>query len=154
MVVADTSSVNYAILIGEIEILQQLYGVIAIAEAVLKELSHPKAPEKVRTWIANHPAWLEVHSVVSNLDPTLAHLGNGEREAIILAELLGATLLMDERDGRIQARRRGLPLTGLIGALLDASERGLTDLPQALARLQHTTFHLSRRLVSRLLKKS
>jgi predicted nucleic acid-binding protein len=43
-----------------------------------------------------------------------------------------------------------LPLTGLIGVLLDADARGLIDLPQALARLQGTTFHLSPALVKRL----
>jgi predicted nucleic acid-binding protein len=92
--------------------------------------------------------------VAPNLDPTLAQLGCGEREAIILAEFLGVTLLMDERDGRIEARRRGLPLTGLIGALCDAGERGLTDLPQALAKLQQTTFHLSPKLMSKLLMRA
>ena len=117
---------------------------------MLRELSHPKTPEKVKGWVANRPAWLVVHSVPPNPDPTLAHLGSGECEAIILAELLGVTLLMDERDGRVEARRRGLQLTGLIGALLDAGERGLTDLAQALAKLQGTTFHLSPKLMSKL----
>jgi predicted nucleic acid-binding protein len=128
MVVADASSVNYAILIGEIGIFQQLYETVAIPGAVLAELNHPKTPENVRNWIANIPQWLQVHSVPPNFDATLAHLGDGEREAIVLAESLGATLIMDERDGRVEAARRGLPLTGLIGALLDAGERGLIDL--------------------------
>ena len=123
---------------------------MAIPGAVLAELNHPKTPETVKTWIAKIPQWLEVHSVPLSLDATLAHLGDGEREAIVLAESLGATLIMDERDGRVEAARRGLALTGLIGTLLDAGERGLVDLPQALARLQGTTFHLSPALVKRL----
>ena len=75
--VADTSSVNYAILIGEIEIFQLLYETVAIPGAVLAELSHVKAPEKVRNWIANIPLWLEVHSVSPSFDATLAHLDHG-----------------------------------------------------------------------------
>jgi predicted nucleic acid-binding protein len=126
MVVADTSSVNYAILIGEIGIFQQLYGTVAIPGAVLAELNHPKTPETVKTWIAKIPQWLEVHSVPLSLDATLAHLRDGEREAIVLAESLGATLIMDERDGRVEDARRGLALTGLIGTLLDAGERDLS----------------------------
>ena len=153
MVVADTSSVNYAILIDEIELLNQLYGVIVIPVAVVNELSNPRAPEKVRNWMATVPAWIEVRSVARNRDPSLAHLGQGECEAIMLAQLLGTTLLMDERDGRAEARRRGLSLTGLVGALRDASERGLTDLAQALMKLQQTTFHLSPRLVKQLVEK-
>jgi predicted nucleic acid-binding protein len=153
MVVADTSSVNYAILIGEIEIFQELYETVAVPGAVLTELNHSKAPENVRNWIANIPQWLQVHSIPPNFDATLAHLGNGERESIVLAESLGATLIMDERDGRVEAARRGLPLTGLIGALLDASGRGLIDLPQALGKLEQTTFHLSPRLMRQLLER-
>jgi predicted nucleic acid-binding protein len=95
MVVADTSSVNYAILIGEIEIFQQLYETVAIPGAVLVELNHPKTPETVRNWIANIPQWFQVHSVPPNFGAMSAHLGNGERESIVLAESLRATLIMD-----------------------------------------------------------
>jgi predicted nucleic acid-binding protein len=153
MVVADTSSVNYAILIDEIEVLHELYGTIAIPGAVLSELRNPRTPKKVSSWIEKRPQWLEVHEIAS-VDATPAHLGGGEREAIALAERFGQTLLMDERDGRAEAKQRGLPLTGLIGALMDASNRGLTDLPKALAKLQQTSFHLSPRLLRELLGKT
>ena len=154
MVVADTSSVNYAILIDEIEVLHQLYGTISIPPAVRSELSNSRAPEKVRNWIANSPAWIVIRSADSHPGQTLLHLGPGEREAIILAEHLGVTLLIDEFDGRAEARHRGLPVTGLVGALRDAGERGLTDFKQSLLKLQQTTFRLSPGLVKRLLDKT
>lgn len=44
IVVADTSPINYLILIRQINLLQQLYAQILIPSAVLKELKHPAAP--------------------------------------------------------------------------------------------------------------
>jgi len=69
-----------------------------------------------------------------------------------LAGQLQVTLLMDETDGRAEARRRGLPVTGLLGALADAGEQGLTDFRGALARLRKTTFRLSPKLYRALME--
>jgi predicted nucleic acid-binding protein len=150
-IVADTSSLNYAVLIGESETLHRLYGRVVIPEAVFRELKSLQAPEPVRTWIASPPEWLDVQSTPAASDAALTSLGPGEREAIALAEQLGVTLLMDESDGRREARRRSVPVTGLLGALRDAGDRGLTDFPQALARLRKTTFRLSPKLFQSLM---
>lgn len=146
-VVSDTSCINYAVLIGETGVLHQLYGRVIIPPAVLRELQSARTPEPVRNWVANRPAWLEVWSTPTKPDPGLKHLGPGERDAIAIAEQFGFMLLIDERDGRAEARRRNLNVTGLLGALRDAGERGLTDAGQALARLQKTTFRLSPKLL-------
>lgn len=85
IVVADTSPLNYLILIDEVELLPVLFGKVLVPQAVFQELAHPKAPLKVREWIVRLPAWLEVHTVVSNAGPALMKLDLGEREAIQLA---------------------------------------------------------------------
>lgn len=54
IVIADTSPLNYLVLIGEAEMLRRLYGRVVIPEAVLRELQNRKAPAKVADWIA-HP---------------------------------------------------------------------------------------------------
>lgn len=59
IVVADTTPVNYLILIGEIDVLAKLYGRVVIPPAVHDELTCSRAPESVRGWIAQPPAWLE-----------------------------------------------------------------------------------------------
>jgi len=59
IVVADTSPINYLVLIREIEILPRLYGKVVIPQTVREELLRPIAPEIVRTWTAQAPAWLE-----------------------------------------------------------------------------------------------
>ena len=68
-------------------------------------------------------------------------LGDGEREAIVLAQELHAEIVfIDEGGGRREAQRRVLTMTGTLGVLERAAIQGLIDLPRALARLQTTTF--------------
>jgi len=67
VVVADTSPINYLILIAQIELLKQLYTRILIPPAVVAELKHPIAPKPVRDWADNAPEWVEVLSPKSRL---------------------------------------------------------------------------------------
>ena len=49
IVVADTTPINYLILIGETEVLPKLYGRVVIPPAVHEELTNSRAPASVRT---------------------------------------------------------------------------------------------------------
>jgi predicted nucleic acid-binding protein len=60
VIVADTSPINYLVLIEQIDILPRLYMRVLIPPAVLDELKHAAAPSQVRKWTESHPAWLEV----------------------------------------------------------------------------------------------
>jgi predicted nucleic acid-binding protein len=60
IVVADSSPLNYLVLIGEADVLYRLYGHVLIPQAVLSELQHPGAPAAVVEWIKGCPAWLEI----------------------------------------------------------------------------------------------
>jgi predicted nucleic acid-binding protein len=75
VVVADTSPINYLVLIGQIDLLTRLYTRILIPPAVLAELKHPLAPKPVRDWACDTPKWLEVLSPKDSL--TLAQLDLG-----------------------------------------------------------------------------
>ena len=86
IVVADTTPINYLILIEEIHVLPALYGRVVIPPGVHGELAHPRAPEKVRKWIEQPPHWLEVVTPRTAFDEQLATLDPGEQEAIALAE--------------------------------------------------------------------
>lgn len=100
------------------------------------------APAAVRDWILDPPAWLKKHPDPPG-DPTLAYLGKGESAALSLAQVLAADrLLIDDRAGRIEAERRHLPATGLLGVLADAHVAGLLSLNEALRRLRGTSFRL------------
>jgi len=152
IVIADTSPVNYLVLIQEIDLLPQLFGQVLIPPAVFDELNDPLTPDQVRTWLASASSWLQVRPLQSQPDPELDYLDDGEREAIALAEELKADqLLLDETDARKEAARRKLPFIGTLGILRDAAERNLISLPSALARLQQTTFYADPALIQFLL---
>jgi predicted nucleic acid-binding protein len=141
VIISNTTPINYLVLIDYITVLHHLYAHIIIPQAVFGELQGAGTPTKVKEWVAAHPAWLEVCTVSVPLDPSLAFLDVGEREAIHLAkELRADALIIDEPDGREAAQRQGLRVIGTLRVLYDAAEAGLCDLEQAYERLQQTTF--------------
>jgi len=70
-----------------------LYGRVIIPQAVLSELQARATPPKVKAWIGKRPDWLEVNRASFAIDPGLARLDQGEHDAIVLAQKLGADLV-------------------------------------------------------------
>ncbi len=134
LVIADTSPINYLVQIEYIDLLTRMFERIVLPTAVQSELSSPRAPLPVRRWIAAPPVWLEIHDTAGL--PQVSGLDDGETAAIALAESLHADLLLiDERDGAYIARSRGLRVTGTLGVLDRAADRGLVNFSQALKKL-------------------
>ena len=142
LVVADTSPLNYLVLIGQVEILPALFEKVFVPQIVRNELRHDEAPERVRRWIGEPPSWLEIAAEEHvGDDPDLRHLDDGEPAAILLAVRIGAELLLiDDRDGVIAARSRGFAVTGTLGLLDLAAGRGMIRLNDAVERLKKTSF--------------
>ena len=152
IVVADTSPINYLVLIKEIHILPRMYGEVVIPRAVQEELLRPTAPEIVRAWITAAPAWLEIRTPTSAPDSSLAKLDAGERDAIMLAiELQADQLIVDDREGRKRAEERRIPVMGTLGVLKEAATLGLLDLRASVERLQNTSFHIAPEVLRSLL---
>jgi len=152
IIVADTSPINYLLLIGQVHLLPQLFQQIIIPDVVRDEMLDPDAPVPLQQWIANSPSWLTVQPV-PKVDPTLNTLDPGEQAAITLAQTLSADLLIiDERLGRSVASKRGIPIIGTIGILDDAASQGLIDLEDAINQLKQTNFRISRRIIQTLLE--
>jgi predicted nucleic acid-binding protein len=153
LVVADTSPLNYLVLLQQETLLPTLYARVVIPPAVQVELQRSRTPAAVRQWMAHPPAWLTVQQPQQPLSVRqFPRLDDGELEAIPLAEELHAAfLLMDEVDGREEALRRAIPVTGTLGVLETAAIRGLIDLPLVLAQLWATTFYASQRLYEEVL---
>jgi predicted nucleic acid-binding protein len=153
IVISDTSPINYLILIECVNVLPDLYGRVVIPEGVFEELQRQSTPQVVREWIAAIPTWLEVRQAHVPIAAELELLGIGERQAICLAQELGAAaIIIDEEKGRKEARRRGLSVIGLLGVLRDAATRDLVQLQPALARLRETNFRVSDQLIESLLR--
>ncbi|MBV9404548.1 MAG: DUF3368 domain-containing protein, partial [Acidobacteriaceae bacterium] len=93
-------------------------------------------------------AWCEIRPDPP-ADPSLAFLDPGERAAIRLAMAVHADrLLIDEMEGRAEARRRHLLVTGTVGVLASAHLAGLLDFEQAVARLRETNFYIADEVIA------
>ena len=153
IVVADTSPLNYLVLIGHIEILPYFYQRVLVPASVWQELQAANTPEPVHAWSANPPTWLEVQQLKNPPDASLDFLDRGEREAIALALELGADrLIADETIAREEARRRNVSVIGTLGVLRNASRANLLALPEALSKLQGTNFYVAAELIQSLLQ--
>jgi predicted nucleic acid-binding protein len=153
IVVADTTPVNYLILIGAVDALGRLYERVLIPQSVYEELTHARTPAAVGEWVQHLPGWLIVQRPTRTPDASLHRLAAGERDAILLAEEFnGEQLIIDELLGRRIAEQRGIPVLGTVGVLREAAEAGLLDLSEAFERLQQTSFHISPAILSEVLR--
>jgi len=61
IVVADTSPLNYLILLGHPDVLHEIYGRVLVPGAVL-EMRHPDAHQEVRAWaMRSCQTWRQAH---------------------------------------------------------------------------------------------
>ena len=142
--VADASPLCYLVLIGEIDLLRQLFSQVLVPHAVILELLHADAPAAVRTWAVVLPGWISVESTPNIISPGMEKLQAGERAAIHLAESIKADIvIIDEKAARLVAANRGLSVTGILGVLGEAATRGLVDLAGVIDKLRRTTFRCS-----------
>jgi predicted nucleic acid-binding protein len=155
IVVADTSPIKYLVLMDAVDILPRMYQRIVIPPGVEMELTHARTPQRVREWMKQRPAWLEViaapQAEFSNAE--FAQLDLGEREAISLATTIRADqIVIDEMRGRQVASALGLQVIGTLGILREASLRGLIDLPRTIKRLQETRFRIAKHILEDVLR--
>jgi predicted nucleic acid-binding protein len=125
-IVSNAGPIISAARAGQLDILhsvvQQLILPPAVHdEIVLKGAGKPGAEPEALS------AWTEVRSLThpETVLSLPAKLGAGEREAIVLAEELGAALLIDDPAARAEAGRRGLAVFGTLGVLKQAKAMGL-----------------------------
>ncbi len=155
IVVADTTPLNYLILIDEVHLLPILFEQVLVPSAALEEFQHEKTSLKVRQWMMHPPHWFAVHTVAQVSRPALLRLDPGEREAIQLAlDLKIPTVLMDEAEGRKVAQSFSLEVRGTLGILEQAAKLGETDLRHAFSKLKETNFRMSPALTAAILKRN
>jgi predicted nucleic acid-binding protein len=151
LVIADSSPLNYLVLIGHVDTLPALFGSVVIPIEVAQELSHPAAPEAVGLFISTNHDWLEIQRPreVSQI----GELDQGECAAISLAlELNAELLLIDDLDGRRAAEERGISVAGTLGLLKLAATNGLIDLASSIEKLRGCGFYVSEELLQEFLR--
>jgi predicted nucleic acid-binding protein len=117
-VVADTSPIIALHQLGQLSLLQRIFGEIYVPPAVARELS-PGMPE-LPSWIVVRPLAQPIAS-----DILRASLGAGESEALSLVlEVKAELVIVDDRPARRLALNLGLPVVGTAGILLRAKRLG------------------------------
>lgn len=153
-VICNTSPLQYLHQADVLEFLPALVGQVYVPEAVVAELEEGRR-RNVRLPNLEELSWLTVRPVRDRtLLPMVTHLGDGEKEVLALGlETQDALLLFDDRDARRYARSLELDISGTLGILLLAKERGILDAVQpVLDRLQALRFRLHARTHHMVLK--
>ena len=152
-IVSNTTPLISLMKISQIEILKKIYSEIVIPEAVYKEIEAGKHKEFYRD--LSKIDWIKIQSIKDkhSIDYFL-DLDVGEAEAIILATEIGADLIiMDEKLGRLHAKKAGIKVTGTIGVLIKAKEMGLIPkLRPLLLQLTKKNIWISDVLISQVCK--
>jgi predicted nucleic acid-binding protein len=113
LVVADSSPLHYLVLIDRTTILPTLFGQVVIPSTVVEELQRSRTPALVRDWMSSLPAWLEIRQPRQTPEALLFRLGAGERNVIVLAQEMQATLvLMDDMEGCAAAEHLAFSVLG------------------------------------------
>jgi len=144
VIVSDTSCLILFFKIGELELLKKLFGTLHITETVQKELNQPI------------PDWIEVVEPTKDLHKGLSsYLDKGEATAIALAaEHENSLLIIDEIKGRKAAKEMGISVTGSLGVLVAAKNKGyIQTVKPLIEKIQNTNFRISKELIERVLHK-
>lgn len=145
-------------------------GLIPMLNAMIAEVIVPETVHAECTRDLTLPGAQAVHAAVEagliqvrpdvvrgDGDPTdnLAVLDAGELAAIRLALALQCPVLMDERLGRLAARRKGLTVIGSAGLLLAAKQRGLIPaVAPILAEWRQSGYFLSETVIKAVLERA
>jgi len=146
-VISNSSPLQYLYQADVLDLLPALFGQVCVPEAVVAELEEGRRRSVPLPTLADL-SWLQVRTVRNRtLLPLVTHLGDGEKEVLALGrELSDALLLLDDRDARRHARALELEISGTLGVLLLAKERGILDAVRpVLDRLQALRFRLDAR---------
>lgn len=154
LVISNTTPIIALAVIDRLELLRELYTEVLIPPAVYAEViaggaSRAGAAELLRAhWIRTVPLTDPRRAAL------LVDLDQGEAEAIALAQELNADLLIvDERLARRHAQRLGLTITGTLGILLKAKQRGLvTNIRPLIQQLRRNRIRLSENVIQQTLQ--
>ncbi len=114
--ISDASTIIGLVNIGEVRILELLYGQIYITSVVQNEIA------------LNLPSWVVVNDDYDkNLFISLRpKLDDGEASVIALALANEPCLLIiDEKKGRRAAKQFGIKITGVVGVIMKAKASGI-----------------------------
>jgi len=145
-IISDTSCIIVLDKIGELNILKELYGTVIVTKEIQEEFG------------STLPGWFEIKEVKDlNYQKILETIvDKGEASAIALTlELDNPVLIIDDLKGRKLAKKLNLNITGTLGIILKAKEKGIIKSTKGVfEKLKQSNFRISEKVETELLKLS
>ncbi len=140
--------------IGKLHILKEVFNEVIVPDAVYDEVvsggkGKPGAQDVEKA------AWIKKKSIKDALAAKVlkTDMGEGEAEAIILAQELNAAYAVIDEQARKHAELLGLNVIGTLGVLAFAYRRGiLPDFKETLGALIESGFYIKQELHKKILK--
>lgn len=148
MIIGDSSALTALGVVDKLELLEKLYDVLFVPQAVYDEVTQIDRPQsdKLRNFLSNK---------VKVVDLTLHKLGLGigELEAITLYKELNAdVLLIDDNRAKKYAILNDVRVIGSIGILIKAKEEGYIDkIKPLLEKIMLSEVYISDKLIIKVL---
>jgi len=145
-IISDTSCLILLDNIGELQLLQKLFGKIITTPEVAAEFGR-----SLPDWcLIKQPSDKNYQSIIE------ASVDKGEASAIALAvEYDDCLLIIDDLKGRKFALQLGLSITGTMGIIVQAKLTGIIpSIKPVLARIRQTNFRISETIETAMLLKA
>ncbi|HMR83628.1 MAG TPA: DUF3368 domain-containing protein [Niabella sp.] len=147
VIITDTSCLILLEKIGELHLLQKLFGTVFITPEIAEEYG-----------LLSLPSWIVVQEPADKRYQLLLEyiVDRGEASAIALAtECNPSLLVVDDLKARRLAKKFGLVITGTFGIIIEAKANGfIPSVKLILKKIKQTNFRISEDLEKEILKKS
>jgi len=146
VIISDTSCIILLDKIGELKLLNRLFGQITVTQEIAEEFKNEL------------PDWFKIEQPANKTYQKIleASLDKGEASAIAYAiEQHDCLLIIDDYKGRKYAEQLGLKITGTLGIIIDAKLHGhIKSVRPLLDKIKRADFRLTADLERRTIEKS
>jgi predicted nucleic acid-binding protein len=152
--IADSGPIISFARAGFLDLLRGVIGELWIPGAVYEDIV-VKGKGKPGSEEVRQAEWIKRKEIEdkNKLELLALELGQGEKEAIVLAEELKAILIIDDRKARLEAERKGIHTIGSLWIVKAAKDKGLINkAKQTGDKLRDTGLRLKEELYYQFLK--
>lgn len=146
VIISDTSCLILLDKIGELNLLNKLFGQVIITQEIAQEFKKEL------------PDWFTIQEPTNKTYQKIleASLDKGEASAIAFAiEQTDCLLIIDDYKGRKYAEQLGIKITGTLGVIIDSKLSGhIESVKPILDKIKKTDFRLTAELEKKTLEKS
>ncbi|ETX03522.1 MAG: hypothetical protein ETSY1_46970 (plasmid) [Candidatus Entotheonella factor] len=142
-VISNTTVISNFASIGQLDVLRQLFGSLAISTEVYHEIEvgleegyrFYEGIDQVMSPFSSD-GWIQLTSMTDDQELRSFHemparLHRGESSCLAIARHRNWLLLTDDRNARQEAMRQGIRVSGSIGCLVLAVDQGISSLSEA-----------------------